>query len=111
MKNDGSQEWVIIELQGDIESRAENFNFFGNFIGDLHFNEKGVPVLIIGHHILFGKIVNIEKPFAVLQKRPHSAGDLSSCDAPLYTIKSIIRTKLQFKSRPKPIITNVPKKT
>ena len=36
---DGAAEWVILELQGDLESRCgEQLN--GNFIGDLHYTDQ-----------------------------------------------------------------------
>ncbi|XP_060072860.1 chromosome transmission fidelity protein 8 homolog [Ylistrum balloti] len=109
-------EWAIIDLQGGLETR-NNVSLNGRFIGDLHFTHKNVPVLIIGHHILYGKLCDLEKPFAVLTKK-HSDNDempdQNSTDQLHtdihYLVKAIIRKRLLFKTRPKPIIANVPKK-
>ncbi|BFZ12831.1 hypothetical protein BsWGS_15870 [Bradybaena similaris] len=120
-------EWSIIELQGDLETRHP-VPLSAKFIGDLHFTDKDTPVLIIGHHILHGKVVVLEKPLAVIVKaseEPKSTNlthdernttddahsktaskDKDTC----YNIQAIIRRKILFKTRPKPIIAHVPKK-
>nr|XP_009858572.1 chromosome transmission fidelity protein 8 homolog [Ciona intestinalis] len=98
------KEWTLVEYQGELNSRLGN-GFCGNKIGDLHFNSKGDPIMIIGHHILYGKVKKLEKPFAVLVKNKDAEMDQRE-----YLIKAVITNKLIFSLRPKPIIIHVPKK-
>jgi hypothetical protein len=37
----GPDEWFMIEMQGDLESRNKE-QVQGKFIGDLHFNKQGI---------------------------------------------------------------------
>ncbi|CAL8090357.1 unnamed protein product [Calicophoron daubneyi] len=100
--HESAEEWVLIELQGDIISKTGE-SLSEKHLGDVHFSAHGEPVFIIGHHILFGKVTDMEKPFVVTEKVSTVKG------AELHVI-AVVRKKLIFKTRPKPIIfTNLKK--
>ncbi|GAC97511.1 hypothetical protein PHSY_005097 [Pseudozyma hubeiensis SY62] len=65
-----SGELLLIELQGSLE--IENSSPTGNqILGTISFDptRQDRPVLMISHHRLEGKFVNLVKPLAVLEKR------------------------------------------
>lgn len=95
----GVPEWAVVELQGLIQLKKETGG--PTIVGDLqYYNRNRHPVLILGHHVLNGKETKLEQPLAVLEKT--TEGDKTQ-----YKIKAVVKKKLLFKSRPKPIISNV----
>jgi len=97
-------------------------------MGDLHFSNDGVPILILGNHVLYGKAIILDKPYVLLKKSRTS----NSCDNELlmkdldddddddksemnvsmnetksvvtYFVKAVIKRKLLFNKRPRPIV-------
>lgn len=88
--------------------------------------------MIIGHHILHGKEQRMEKPFAVIEKVTttdhNQTVDLDESNMERsqlgttmvienktdfkteYCVRAIVKKKLIFKTRPKPIVANIAKK-
>ncbi|CAO1629386.1 unnamed protein product [Jaminaea pallidilutea] len=68
-------ELVLIELQGSLEmeniSAANGDGGEGQTIGELIWGSRAEdrPTLLLSHHRLEGKLVNLAKPLAVLEKR------------------------------------------
>lgn len=88
-----------MELQGLVQTKEELLG--PSVVGDLHyFKRSRHPVLVLGHHILNGKEVKLDQPMAVIEK-------FTVDDKPQYKVKAVVKKKLLFKSRPKPIISNV----
>lgn len=118
---EGVDEWGIIELQGELETR-DQVPFDSMHIGDLYFNKKGIPQMIIGHHLLTGKVEKLDKPYAVLKKHTSElesdSMDWDQTDSEQlesrsteYMVVAMVTRKILFKNRPKPIITKtLPKK-
>uniref|UniRef100_A0A914WNG5 Chromosome transmission fidelity protein 8 n=1 Tax=Plectus sambesii TaxID=2011161 RepID=A0A914WNG5_9BILA len=102
MTGDRIDEWVIIELQGALESSLGG-DLSGKEIGTLSYTKEGAPVLIVGHHALFGKEVALDKPLGVLVKKQQQESQ-EQC-APAFDIVASVKRKIVFKSRPRPIVT------
>ena len=77
--------------------------------------------MIIGHHILYGKVIELDKPLLAMTKVHLETDHNLSNDGDAmemqdieiqteYRMQAVIKKKLIFKTRPKPIIANVPKK-
>jgi len=108
-------------LQGFLESDQESLA--GLHIGDLHFDERGTPSLIIGHHVLTGKVSSLDKPYAVMRKKRESLInddeddemeiENGSCEPveTSYDVVAFVKQKIIFKNRPRPIILKKKPKT
>ena len=73
----------------------------GKFVGDLHYDKtKHTPVLIIGHHILHGKVVDCERPFVAIEKKRSLATDEGTAHI---RVKHLL---LSGRNRKLPLFTN-----
>ncbi|EPT01650.1 hypothetical protein FOMPIDRAFT_1029658 [Fomitopsis schrenkii] len=111
----GSEGLVLIELQGKLDVAGEND---GQIIGTLKIDEAtNKSTLLIGHHLLEGKLVNLQKPLAVLQKRSDLTmqGGVSPNDGALsrgpqgvsWDIIAVVKRKMVFSRRPMPMVGKV----
>lgn len=66
---------------------------------------KDSPVCVIGQHILDGKIVELDKPLLVMRKQQPGGTSNTS-----YQVECVIKRKLLFHKRSKPIVQYSAKK-
>lgn len=109
----GLQEYALIELQGDLKPNSPNER--QKCIGDLHFTKAGLPILIIGIHVLQGKESTLDKPIAILEKKRYSRdgsliakGNKEVPERVEFTVKAIVTKKIIFRNRPKTIVVKTP---
>ncbi|KAI9059075.1 hypothetical protein FKP32DRAFT_1580677 [Trametes sanguinea] len=117
----GTDELVLVELQGALEVEGSKD---GQLVGKLRVDSATKkPTLLIGHHLLEGKLVNLSKPLAVMHRRePASSPDAptteddpmsldredsqrpAESDARRWDIVAVVKRKMVFSKRPMPIV-------
>ncbi|KAK0425120.1 hypothetical protein QR680_009043 [Steinernema hermaphroditum] len=91
----GVKEWIMIEVQGSLQCDGD---MSGLLAGNLAWRKStGEPLLLIGHLMLEGKMVMLDKPLGVL--RPGTPDSPSEV-----TAVAVVRKKILFKQRPRPIV-------
>ncbi|KZT01384.1 uncharacterized protein LAESUDRAFT_686700 [Laetiporus sulphureus 93-53] len=111
----GSDELVLIELQGSLEVKGDRE---GQVVGKLRIDDATQkPTLLIGYHLLEGRLVNLPKPLAVLHRRslPSDAHDdipMDDVDASKrrssekgWDVVAIVKRKMVFSKRPMPMVS------
>ena len=106
--NPAAREWIIFELQGTIGTHG-NIPLKDVAFGDLHFNTQGEPMLVLGHHLLKGRVVNLSNPIAVFEKQTKAHNSTLSesdmCEKTFdFEVIALVKKKIVFASRPKPIL-------
>ncbi|KAK7690444.1 hypothetical protein QCA50_005542 [Cerrena zonata] len=109
----GSDELILVELQGSLEVEGDNI---GATVGKLSVDPSTKkPTLLIGHHLLEGKLVNLPKPLAVLHNSPlqNTANDESNSmsvdgeskgSSKSWDVVAVVKKKMVFAKRPIPIM-------
>ncbi|VDK49533.1 unnamed protein product [Anisakis simplex] len=90
---DGVKQWILIELQGGLESCSGEIRgqlMVGNLCWD-----NDTAVFVLGHQVVEGKAKTLDKPFVVLAKGEKTTEN---------EVVAIIRKKILFSLRPKPIV-------
>ncbi|KAH9887638.1 Ctf8-domain-containing protein [Cubamyces lactineus] len=110
----GTDELVLIDLQGalDVEGNKD-----GQLVGKLRIDPATKkPTLLIGHHLLEGKLVTLPRPLGVLHRHdPAQTGGSASMDvdesgqssngsATSWDIVAVVKRKMVFSKRPMPIV-------
>ncbi|CAN8252690.1 unnamed protein product [Cochlearia groenlandica] len=99
-------EWTIVELQGVVETQSSFHGSLHNLqIGRLCHSDSDSDqetyTFTVGYHELTGSKVNLKKPLLVL-KKIRSLENSTELE-----VVGIIRTKILFKTRPKPLISGM----
>ncbi|KAJ7679118.1 Ctf8-domain-containing protein [Mycena polygramma] len=116
-------ELILIELQGELEVECtSDSERDGRLVGRLCIDDAGKkPTLMIGHHLLEGKVAQLPKPLAILRRVQNADPDAMECDSddggdsqsqavePTTSTVSwdaiaVITRKIVFSKRPMPIV-------
>jgi len=119
----GTDELVLIEMQGTLESDNDKA---GQTVGKLTIDEKTKKsTLLIGHHLLEGKLVNLPKPLAILHRPPRPPLDEDEDEASAednierdwsgakkeqrgWDVVAVVKRKMIFSKRPMPVVASTP---
>ncbi|KAI8982577.1 hypothetical protein BDB01DRAFT_793239 [Pilobolus umbonatus] len=88
---------VFLEFRGTIDS-GMIIDLSDVKIGQLTL-EKDTAILVIGQNKIYGKKVNLLKPFAVIRKQEENMGEDTT-----YEVVTILKDKYVFKDRPQLIV-------
>ncbi|VDM61015.1 unnamed protein product [Angiostrongylus costaricensis] len=95
--SDGLNECMLIELQGTIENYGQPLA--GRVLGTLVWHKDNKQALLqVGHHLLEGKISELEKPLLLMKPSPSN----QHFEERTMIIEAVIKRRLLFKNRPKP---------
>ncbi|KAF8368350.1 ctf-8, partial [Pristionchus pacificus] len=93
----GLEEWVVLDMQGEINNGGRPFD--GEMLGNLGWrHDNSEALFLVGHHLVEGKMVNLERPYLVTAPKDHNGKKV-------HYVEAVVRRKLVFKLRPKPIVT------
>ncbi|KAH0833007.1 chromosome transmission fidelity protein 8 [Lanmaoa asiatica] len=113
-------EVFLIELQGTLDVQgSESTAKDGQLIGTLNTADMNKLTLVIGHHLLEGKVVSLPKPLGVLHKHVRKL-DPACVHAPgegegegekvnkgneqvRWDVTAVVKKKIVFSKRPMPI--------
>lgn len=95
---EGIQEWMGVELHGTITPQEGSFD--GKTLGTICWGDNNNIYMIIGNQTLEGKISKTDRPLLVIQKSDKTRDD----EEKNATVKAVIRKKLVFKTRPRPLV-------
>jgi len=106
----------LIELQGTLDVHgSDSTSKDGQLIGTLNTADMGKPTLLIGHHLLEGKVVTLSKPLGVLHKHVRNDGpsavhprvsedeDKDENKHVRWDVIAVVKKKMVFSKRPMPV--------
>ncbi|KAF8843785.1 hypothetical protein BDN67DRAFT_963970 [Paxillus ammoniavirescens] len=113
----GHDELFLIELQGTLNVEgSKTTSKDGQLIGKMNTADMNKPTLMIGHHLLEGKVVNLPKPLGVLHKDVcnvvssdrHTPDESTSSNSEeseqvSWNVVAVVKKKIVFSKRPMPI--------
>ena len=106
-------EWAVVELQGVVEAQPSFQDRLQNLEIGVLCRPSSQPVYTfkVGYHELTGSKVALKKPMLVLQKtKPTGDTDVVGTDTNSSNVElqviGIIRHRILFKTRPKPLISS-----